>query len=182
MSDLEPDGAAPADQRRAPRASMFIACTLHAGGELAPVRIRNMSPDGALVETPLLPPPGSRVRLVRETLVAEGIVAWTSDKKLGLRFSSAVSVPVWMGRRPERGAPAQRPIGNDLSMTIALLEHLGDELCASAATVAAHPVALQKLDIAVQLLRALQLQEGAEGRLGQLEALRAASVEAMQWR
>ncbi|GLR48454.1 hypothetical protein GCM10007925_21700 [Sphingomonas astaxanthinifaciens DSM 22298] len=161
---------------------MFIACTLHAGGEHAPVRIRNMSPDGALLETPLLPVPGSRVRLVRETLVAEGIVAWTKDKHLGLRFNSAVSVPIWMGRRPSGATPAQRPLGNDLSMTIALLEHLGDELCASAATVAAHPVALQKLDIAVQLLRALQLQEGSEGRLGQLEALRAASVEAMQWR
>ncbi|GAA4038844.1 hypothetical protein GCM10022281_19610 [Sphingomonas rosea] len=161
---------------------MFITCTLTLKGEQAQVRVRNMSPDGALVETPLAPPAGSLVRLVRGTLVVEGKVAWATERHVGLRFSSPVTVPLWMGRLQEQAALAPRPLGNDLSMTIALLETLGDELTASPATVAEHPVALQKLDIAVQLLRALQLQEGTEGRLGQLETLRAASAEAMRWR
>ncbi len=88
--------AASSEARAQPRSSMFLAAVMRAGSEQAPVKVRNMSPNGAMVETPLMPVRGANVELMRGPLVARGTVIWSSTTRCGLRFSSEVSVKDWL--------------------------------------------------------------------------------------
>ena len=57
--------AEPPDGRSQVRSSMFLAAVMGAGAEQAPVRIRNMSPTGAMMESPITPVPGTQIDLIR---------------------------------------------------------------------------------------------------------------------
>jgi len=92
--DNTPSGGS--DARDLTRSSMFLGAVLRAGSEQAPVRIRNMSPHGAMVETPISPPRGTEVHLIRGRLVAPGTVVWVSSNCCGLRFSSELSIDEWL--------------------------------------------------------------------------------------
>ena len=78
------------------RSSMFLGAVLRVGNEQAPVKVRNMSPHGAMVESPIMPPPGTEVQLVRGSLYALGTVVWVSTDRCGLRFSSELCVKEWL--------------------------------------------------------------------------------------
>jgi len=54
------------------RSNIFVMATIYAPGGSTPVRVRNMSRTGALVEAPVLPAAGSRVRLSRGSLTVVG--------------------------------------------------------------------------------------------------------------
>lgn len=84
------------EARGQPRSSMFLAAVLRAGAEQAAVKVRNMSPKGAMVESPLRPPPGTEVHLIRGVLLAKATIIWSSNNRCGLRFSSEVSVKEWL--------------------------------------------------------------------------------------
>lgn len=84
------------DKRTDQRSSMFLAAVMRAGAEQAPVKVRNMSANGAMVETPLLPTRGTSVDLMRGPLVARGTVIWSSVNRCGLSFPSEVSVKDWL--------------------------------------------------------------------------------------
>jgi hypothetical protein len=86
------------DQRSAGRSNVFLAAVLHGGAGAAPVRIRNISATGALIEATSLPPAGTAVRLVRGDLCAGGELAWTSARHAGIRFADAVDVEAWVKR------------------------------------------------------------------------------------
>jgi hypothetical protein len=75
---------------------MFLAAVMRAGREQAPVKVRNMSASGAMIETPLCPSPGTEAVLMRGPLVVQGTVVWSSGNRCGLRFSSEVSVKEWL--------------------------------------------------------------------------------------
>ena len=75
---------------------MFLGAVMRAGTEQAPVKVRNMSPNGAMVDTPLAPTRGTSVDLMRGPLIARGIVIWSSGNRVGLRFSSEISVKEWL--------------------------------------------------------------------------------------
>lgn len=51
---------------------MFLAAVLRAGTEQTPVKVRNMSPNGAMVGAPVMPISGTNVDLMRGPLVARG--------------------------------------------------------------------------------------------------------------
>lgn len=74
---------------------MFLAAILRAGVEQAPVKVRNMSQNGAMIDSPLSPPPGTKVELLRGSLRAQGTVIWTSNNRCGLRFSSDLALDEW---------------------------------------------------------------------------------------
>lgn len=84
------------DVRSGSRTNMFIAATLCWGMHRNPARVRNMSPTGALVEAPVLPPPGTRVHLLRGSFSAEGRVAWTESNRCGVRLTSRIEVREWL--------------------------------------------------------------------------------------
>ena len=80
---------------------MFVTGTLYASGGSTPVRIRNLSRRGALVEAATLPPAGTAVRLSRGSLSVAGEIKWVTGHKGGLELASAVSAGEWlpMGER-----------------------------------------------------------------------------------
>lgn len=84
-----------ADARTAHRASIYLAAALYCDGSRSPVKIRNISDTGALIEGSLIPSVGSLVQLVRGELIVHALVAWASDGRCGLKFSGCVDAQKW---------------------------------------------------------------------------------------
>jgi hypothetical protein len=161
---------------------MFLAAALRTGGDQAPVKVRNMSPNGAMFESPVTPVVGAKVDLIRGALVARGTVIWSCASKCGVRFCSEVSVKDWLaaptkvqqqrvdemvalvkaGRTdpPADNESSHEPrsydqLIDDLAAVVGLMQDLEDDLAASDATLERHGLKLQNLDIAMQMLRAV---------------------------
>ena len=171
--------------RRQPRTHLFVAATLYSGGNAAPVRIRNMSPSGALLDGAVIPDPGTTVTLKRGSLEAYGRVAWSADQKAGIAFSSPVEIVTWMSRQPSShqarvdeimaeirigrrppdhaGLATEADGAGSLEMELvqlrADLSRLDSRLANDPALIAAHPE-IQMLDVSVQRIDRLL------GRLG----------------
>lgn len=103
------------EARAASRSNMFIAAVLSWADSSSAVKIRNMSPSGALVEAPVLPPSGTAVRLVRGSLAIDGTAIWLDEDRCGLRFQSLAVVREWM-------APASHHEQARVDRTVALLK------------------------------------------------------------
>lgn len=93
-------GDLPNDLRKSVRTSMFVAATLRTATHAHPVRVRNMSVRGALIEAPSLPPVGTTVELSRGALAAVGTVAWSEAGRCGLALTGMVDTQAWMSRAP----------------------------------------------------------------------------------
>src|SRR5690606_7676700 len=90
-------------KRSDPRSNIFVAAVLNHDGASTPVRVRNMSRSGALVECAAPPAVQSAVRLCRGSLSVRGSVVWLSGERAGVRFDADVDVAAWLpkGNRPE---------------------------------------------------------------------------------
>lgn len=156
---------------------MFVAATIAGAIGSGPVRIRNMSADGALVEGEILPCIGEPFRLLRGGLSAFGKVVWREDGRAGLRFDDNVDVVRWLavpssGQElvdqtfrelkaravdppaplcPSTGGPPAS--GWQLASLAEALEALADDLAEDAKVVAELGERLQILDVASQVLR-----------------------------
>lgn len=191
MANSDENSVFPAvDARSGSRSSMFLAAVMRAGTEQAPVKVRNMSPYGAMVETPLMPRAGSTVELIRGALVARGTVIWSTAARCGLRFSSEVSVKDWLAAPTKvqqqrvdefvalvkagatdlgrddiapHQARSHDQLVDDLGAVVRLMQDLEDDLASCDETLARHATKLQNLDIAMQMLRAVagELSTGA---------------------
>lgn len=169
-----------ADPRENPRTNLFLGAVIRQAGLSLPVKIRNMSVAGALAEGAALPGEGAEVQLVRGSLSVPAVVAWSSDGRCGLRFSSLACVADWLAppvnpaqRRvdeavrvlklgavpmPQRGAaPAEAPIGSelvrfgeDLRRAMRLVKDLCHELSSDGDLVIRHAEKLQNMDIVQQ--------------------------------
>ncbi|MDB5672490.1 MAG: PilZ protein [Alphaproteobacteria bacterium] len=95
---------------RAPRTNLFIAATVDVRGRSMPVRVRNMSQTGALIETSSGLAPGTPLTLRRGDHVASGWIVWCDGQKCGISFAEAVSVSEWMGRPLRRDPEGQRQV------------------------------------------------------------------------
>lgn len=84
------------EARGSPRTNLFLAAVLQGASFSFPVKIRNMSVQGALIEAPILPSSGSEACLVRGRLAVSCVVAWKADGRCGLKLSSAISVREWL--------------------------------------------------------------------------------------
>jgi len=156
---------------------MFLVSTLYFGGASSPVRVRNMSATGALIEGASLPEPGIPVILRRGALEASGTAAWSKAGKAGLTFGGAVEVSDWLpvkeGKRQTQvdqiafgmkhsarpGALVAVPVFKPASPMVAVvaeltglqaqLGKLGDQLAGDAFVLVNHPE-VQLLDAAGQ--------------------------------
>lgn len=84
------------EARLLPRSSMFVTAVMVVGRNQTPVKVRNMSANGAMVESTLTAPPGTKVKLIRGRLVAEGTIVWDSKNRLGVKLEVEVSVKDWL--------------------------------------------------------------------------------------
>jgi hypothetical protein len=139
---------------------LFVAATLYSDAGSAPVRIRNMSQSGALIEASVVPDPGTAVILRRGSLQTAGHIAWKVEGKAGLAFSTRVNVGDWLSRQV-RGHQDQvdeivsslksgrQPGSAELQALRADLVRLGNGLAGDAILVATH-LEVQMIDIALQ--------------------------------
>jgi PilZ domain len=99
MGEIEPEGSA--EDRVAPRTNLLLAATAEVGGRSLPVRIRNISESGAMVEGAGLPEAGMTILLVRGDLQVSATVAWAVGGRRGVRFAGPTPVNEWTGGKPK---------------------------------------------------------------------------------
>ena len=110
-SDDSPRATAAADgvQARPQRKNLMLAATIECAGTRAPVRIRNLSETGAMLDGAALPDPGVALVLHRAEITVGAIVIWREGGRCGIRFDSvAASVDEWVtGKLPATFAGKQ---------------------------------------------------------------------------
>lgn len=158
---------------------MFVLATIAAGSASGPVKIRNLSPGGAMVEGAALPQVGDRFELRRGASCVCGTVAWCRDGLAGLEFDGTVDVAEWtpgghagqkrvdqVFQQVTAGAGAAPEVqilvpqedtfaAPQLRRLARAIDALADDLADDAAVVAKFAAKLQTLDIASQVLRKL---------------------------
>src|SRR5689334_2076222 len=85
----------PTELREEPRASLYLAASLYCDGQSVPVKIRNLSNTGALIELSTALVEGGVVQLVRGSLIVHALIIWTEGLRCGLKFSGVVDVQRW---------------------------------------------------------------------------------------
>ena len=163
---------AQANNRSEDRSNVFLAAALEGDSKVHPVRIRNLSTSGALVEGAGLPVVGSCIRLRRGTLQVEGDLAWQNASQAGLNFSSPIRVADWIrriGHEPQQSIDrivqtiraSENPAAADLhALRRKTIDEISAELEACCERLAALPdlsldchEELLKLDAIAQSLR-----------------------------
>ena len=81
---------------RAPRKNVMLAASIAAGTVSAPVRIRNLSQAGAMIDGPALPVAGSTLTLNRLELSVAATVVWSRDGRCGLSLRAPITVDDWI--------------------------------------------------------------------------------------
>lgn len=170
--------SATACAREAPRTNMFVLAALSGGTYNGPVKVRNLSSTGALIEGAGLPATGTNVTLRRGESTASGIIVWCSNGKAGLKMDGQVDVSAWMPRGREHqnsldhaveeirkeaalNIVAAEPKQSSLVSSQELLSladaigKLADDLSDDDGIVMRFRTKLQTLDIVTQVLRKL---------------------------
>lgn len=180
ISTPGPAEARESEARESVRSNLMLAAIVRSRGASHAGKIRDLSPAGAQIESPLQPEVGRVMTLVRGELSVEGHVSWSAAGRFGLFFAAPVSVSEWMAKPRNRhqqrvdalvaivradspplvmaaddGAWTAYGLAEDLQRLARLLEGLGDRLASDPAVATHHGSDLQSLDIALQTLCAL---------------------------
>ena len=99
LKDLKVQSTVPGNESRSsPRSNVFLTAALAGEGASRPVRIRNLSVNGALLEGRDFPEEGKKAQLRRGSLCVQGEIAWQNGKYCGLRFDHTILVQEWVKR------------------------------------------------------------------------------------
>ena len=93
---------------RSPRRALMLAARIDAAGLSHPVRIRNMSDQGAMVDGAVLPDIGMQIELVRMDLSVPGTVVWCHGGQCGLSLERHIAVEDWVAGRTTTASFANR--------------------------------------------------------------------------
>ena len=174
------------EARCSQRTNLFVAAALYNSVSSCPVKVRNLSESGALVEASVLPPPATKIRLCRGSLAVSGKVVWQRAGRAGLRFDSAITVSDWLPKSATQhqsrvdemvhhvkmGRPADStPLSEALALSqgpqewealASSIEQLADDLAADSHLVAYHSWKLQKLEMIAQEIRRIVAKSFSE--------------------
>ncbi|TMM47141.1 PilZ domain-containing protein [Qipengyuania marisflavi] len=81
---------------REPRKNVMISATIEGDGVSAPVRIRNLSDRGAMIDGAALPETGSQIMLRRLQWMVGATVIWAREGRCGLQLENDVVVDEWI--------------------------------------------------------------------------------------
>lgn len=97
----ESTSATGSEQPRATRKNLMLAASIESAGSRAPVRIRNLSETGAMLDGAALPATGASLVLTRADIQVSANVVWCAGGRCGIRFDNvAASVDEWVaGKR-----------------------------------------------------------------------------------
>lgn len=102
------DQSAPSDWiERTPRKNLLLAATIESGVLQAPVRIRNLSESGALLEGAALPLVGEKLVLRRMEIEIGATVVWRTTARCGVKFDGWMSVADWVSGKRLEATPSQ---------------------------------------------------------------------------
>ncbi len=166
------------NNRRDARTNLFALATLCVGSIRRSVRIRNLSPTGALIDGDDLPGEGEMIGLVRNEQSAKAVIRWREHQRAGIQFSSDICVDDWLPHRNGAQKQATRVIAAleqngrtsavgpdaveppDPERLARALDALADALADDMVVIARHSHSLQTLDIVAQGLRRLAKEQG----------------------
>lgn len=89
-------------RQRASCKNLFLAASIRSGAISAPVRIRNLSQSGAMIEAAALPDIGAALALARQEIEIGAVVVW----RLGGRLSFDTAVVEASGLAGTHGSPS----------------------------------------------------------------------------
>lgn len=84
------DESSISQNRRARRSNVLLAASIEVSGTVLPVKLRNLSMEGALIEGDRLPVEGSEVMFRRNELSANSRVAWVHGNHAGVAFKKPI--------------------------------------------------------------------------------------------
>ena len=87
--------------RRSRRSQVLMAASIEMAGVTLPVKLRNLSTEGALIEGDDLPALGSKVVFRKKALRLSGYVAWNTGKKAGVAFDTKLDPEAVLHHVPE---------------------------------------------------------------------------------
>lgn len=158
-------------QRSESRSNLFVAAVLCHGEGSTPVRIRNMSRGGALVECAAPPSVQSAVELFRGRLSARGRIAWQQGDRAGIRFDEDVDVADWL---PNSSCP-------EAQTQVDAMVHACRSLAASGLHLPPSPaLAMTNMEVARQLLGLRDSLNQAAEELAEVAAIAAGHAHALQ--
>lgn len=86
--------------RSLPRSKLLLAGTIESAGMKSPVRIRDLSESGALLEGPAFPLVDTILTLTRLAVQIDARVVWHRPPKCGVEFLGQISIPEWISGKP----------------------------------------------------------------------------------
>jgi hypothetical protein len=81
------DQSMTSQNRRSRRSPVLLTASVEVDGTPMPVKLRNLSEDGALIEGDCLPPEGSITFFERDNLRLKSEVVWVEDRLAGVAFA-----------------------------------------------------------------------------------------------
>ena len=73
--------------RKTRRSNVLMSASIELSGKSLPVKLRNLSADGALVEADTLPVEGASIMFRKGELCVQGRVAWAKTRHAGISFA-----------------------------------------------------------------------------------------------
>lgn len=157
------------------RKSLFLQATLHFIDGFCSIKLRNISPTGALIEARRLPRGGTPVEIRRGPLTAMGTIIWRRGGKAGIEFLAQTEARRWIPKAAGQGSvepafqvfkgapasafakpsPCSMVTTQDMEAVALLLDDLADTFANDAGVLFHYAAKLQALDIASQTLRRL---------------------------
>lgn len=107
------DSSSNCQNRRSRRSQVMLAASIEQVGSPRPVTLRNLSSDGALIQSEDLPQVGSQVIFRRAELTVRGRVVWVEGRFAGVAFDEKLEPEQVLRHvpspRPKVQAKAWRP-------------------------------------------------------------------------
>jgi hypothetical protein len=98
------DQSSASQNRKNRRSNVLMSASLELSGTSLPVKLRNLSAEGALVEGDKLPVEGASILFRRGDLGVAGTVAWVKGRQAGVSFAQKLDPEQLL-----RHVPAPRP-------------------------------------------------------------------------
>lgn len=93
--------------RRSRRSPVFLTATIEVAGRPEPVKLRNLSEEGVLIEGDRLPPEGSTTCFQRKDLTVASRIVWVQGRYAGVAFDHPLK-PEDVLRHVPKPRPAAR--------------------------------------------------------------------------
>jgi hypothetical protein len=85
------DSSETCQNRRSRRSQVLLTATIEHSGARQSVKLKNLSAEGALVESDKLPIEGTPVQFRRNELSADGRIVWVNGRYAGIAFNETLN-------------------------------------------------------------------------------------------